>query len=60
MPASAPLRLRADTLTTLPVPTFLSAKAPVALAAFRETLSPLTTPESVALAVLSVALVVAS
>ena len=31
MAASAPLRVRPDTVTVLPVPTFLSAKAPVAL-----------------------------
>jgi hypothetical protein len=42
------------------VPAFLVAKAPVALAVLRVMVSPLTTPESDALAVLRIAVVVAS
>jgi hypothetical protein len=51
---------QSDTLTTLPVPAFLVAKAPVALPAASVTVSPLRTPASVALSALIVAVVVAS
>src|SRR5207248_6810501 len=46
-----------DTVTVLPVPTFLSANAPVALPVLTVTVSPLTTPESAALVVFRVAVV---
>ena len=49
--------VRPDTVTVLLVPTFLSAKAPVALPVLSVTVSPLTTPESAALAVFRVAAV---
>ena len=60
MAASAPPKLRPDTVTVLPVPMFLSAKAPAAEALFRVTVSPPTTPTRAALSVSSVAVVVPS
>ena len=60
MDAVAPLTVRPDTCTDLPVPTFLSPNAPAADPVFRVTVSPFCTPESDADPVLRVAVVDAS
>ena len=60
MAASAPLIVRADTVTALAVPTFLSANAPVAPVVLNVTSSPLTVPVRLALPTLRLAVVVPS
>ena len=60
LPASGPTSVRPLTVTSLPVPTSLSAKTPTALVVSSVTVSPVSTPTSTALLTISVALFVPS
>ncbi len=60
MPDPEPLIVKPDTVTVLAVPTFLSAKTPVAPAVLSVTVSPDSTPTRAAPATFNVAVVVRS